>query len=207
MYLPRANALDDDARIRDLVRAAGAADLVSVGADGVPTATLVPIVWVGDRVIAHLARANPQWRDLHDGDRVLLIANGPQAYVTPSWYAAKQEHGRVVPTWNYTSVHFTGTVRVFEEEAELREAVRLLTAEHESGREMPWTLDDPPEGFIAGMLRAIVGIEITVEKVEAKAKLSQNRPDADRAGVIAGLRSEDDVRGEHRVATLMDAEA
>ena len=125
MYVPRPNALEDDARIREFVRAAGAADLVSVGPDGVPMATLLPIVWSGDRVVAHLARANPHWRHLRDGERVLLIANGPQAYVAPTWYAAKREHGRVVPTWNYTSVHLTGTVRVFEDDAGLREAVQI----------------------------------------------------------------------------------
>lgn len=204
MYVPRSNAVDDDARIREFVRTAGAADLVSVGSDGVPMATLLPIVWNGSRIVAHLARANPHWSHLRDGDRVLLIVNGPQAYVTPTWYPAKQEHGRVVPTWNYTSVHLTGTVRILEDDADVREAVRLLTELHESPRTDPWDLDDPPPGFIDGMLRAIVGVEITVERVEAKAKLSQNRSDADRAGVIAGLRGEDDVRGEHRVAALMD---
>lgn len=203
MYVPRSNAVDDDARIREFVRTAGAADLVSVGPDGVPMATLLPIVWIEDRVVAHFARANPHWGHLANADRVLLIANGPQAYVTPTWYPTKQENGRVVPTWNYTSVHLTGTVRILQD-ADLREAVRLLTELHEASRTDPWDLDDPPPGFIDGMLRAIVGVEITVERVDAKAKLSQNRSDADRAGVIAGLRGEDDVRGEHRVAALMD---
>jgi transcriptional regulator len=121
---------------------------------------------------------------------VLLVVTGPQAYVSPSWYASKAEHGRVVPTWNYTAVHLTGRARVHEDAAWLRDAVDELVEHHEAARPRPWRSSDAPGRFVEGQLRAVVGIEVTVERVEAKAKLSQNRSAADREGVVRGLREE-----------------
>ncbi len=190
MYVPRFNAVDDEAEIRAFVAAAASAELVTVAADGFPVATLVPILWEDDRVVAHLARANPQWQDLAPDAPALLVVGGAQAYVSPSWYAAKAEHGRVVPTWNYSAVHLTGTVRVHEDPAWLRDAVTALTRRHESHRAEPWSVTDAPEAYVEGQLRGIVGIEVLVERVEAKAKLSQNRSEADRRGVVAGLDDE-----------------
>jgi transcriptional regulator len=189
MYVPPANRLDDDEAIRAHVAATSSAELVTVAPDGFPVSTLLPILWEGDTVIAHMARANPQWRTIGNGDPVLLICAGNQAYISPSWYAAKAEHGRVVPTWNYSAVHLTGTVRVHDDPDWLRVAVERLTSNHEAGRDQPWQVTDAPEPYIQGQLKGIVGIEVTVLRVEAKAKLSQNRSQADQAGVINGLRA------------------
>jgi transcriptional regulator len=205
MYVPPANRLDDNAAIRALVGAVGSAEFVTVAEDGFPTSTLLPILWHGDTVVAHMARANPQWRTLQHGAPALLICAGDQAYISPSWYAAKAEHGRVVPTWNYSAVHLSGTVTVHEDPAWLRRAVTDLTGAHESGRAQPWRVTDAPEAYIDGQLRGIVGLEITVHRVEAKAKLSQNRSAEDRRGVAAGLRAER-TAGAHAIADVMDSE-
>ena len=203
MYAPTFNRVEDEEQARRMVAASGAAELVTVGADGYPVATLLPVLWRGGTVLAHMARANPHWREIGDGSPALLVAAGPQAYVSPSWYAAKAEHGRVVPTWNYTTVHLTGRVRVHDDVEWLRGMVTALTDAHESHREHPWAVTDAPSPYVEGQLRGIVGIELTVERVEAKAKLSQNRSDADRAGVVAGLRAES-TPSTTAVADLMD---
>ncbi len=206
MYLPPVNAVHDHAEIRRMVDGLGTAELVTVGPDGTPVATLLPILWSDDgtRVVAHLARANPHWSLITPGSRALLIVAGPQAYVSPSWYAAKQEHGRVVPTWNYSSVHLTGTATVHDDPAWVRTAVTDLTERHEGSRTSPWAVSDAPEKYIAGQLKAIVGLEILVERVEAKAKLSQNRSAADRVGVVTGLRADATARSQD-VADAMAA--
>ena len=205
MYIPRFNVMDDPADIRAFVESIGSAEIVTVGDDGTPVATLLPILWRADggTVIAHVARANPHWRQIEDGSRFLAIVAGQQAYISPSWYAAKAEHGRVVPTWNYSAVHLIGTVRVHDDPAWVREAVTSLTDHHEQPREQPWAVTDAPETYVEKNLKAIVGLEMLVERVEAKAKLSQNRSDADRAGVVAGLRAEG---GNPAVADAMEAE-
>jgi transcriptional regulator len=190
MYIPRPNVVGDETVIRDMVAASASAQFVTTGPDGYPVATLLPIIWIGDTVIAHMAKANPQWRNIDGHNPVLLICSGPQAYISPSWYAAKAEHGRVVPTWNYSAVHLTGTVRVHEDPQWLRGAVEELTAVHESPRRQPWQVADAPADYISGQLGGIVGLEISVNRVEAKAKLSQNRSQDDQRGVIAGLQSE-----------------
>lgn len=185
-YVPRFNAMPDD-EVRDFVATVGTAQLVTVAADGTPDATFLPVLWRGDRLVGHLARANPHWRAIGDGSPGLVVVQGPDAYVSPSFYASKREHGRVVPTWNYSAVHLRGPVRVVDDTAWLRELVGQLTDHHETGREEPWAVEDAPESYVAKQLKAIVGVEMVVESVEAKAKLSQNRSDEDRAGVVAGL--------------------
>jgi transcriptional regulator len=190
MYVPHVNALEDDAQIRDMVADVGSAQLITVGSDGFPLATLLPISWDGDTVTAHMARANPHWRQIDDGAPTLLVVTGAQAYISPSWYASKAEHGRVVPTWNYSVVHLTGRAQVHEDGGWLRRAVDDLVDRHEGHRPAPWSSADAPEKYIDGQLRAIVGVEISIERVEAKAKLSQNRSAADREGVVRGLRQE-----------------
>src|SRR5438128_1296291 len=115
--------MSDEARMRAFVAQTGAAQLVTVGADGYPMATLLPIIWTGERVIAHLAKANPHWRTVETDTPALFVCQGHQAYISPSWYAAKADHGRVVPTWNYSAVELRGTVSVFHDEHRLREAV------------------------------------------------------------------------------------
>jgi transcriptional regulator len=202
MYVPRFNAMDDAEEIRGLVAAVGSAELVTVGPDGFPVATLLPVIWDGARLVLHMARANQQWKSITPGTPALAIVAGPQAYVSPAWYASKLEDARVVPTWNYSAVHFTGRVEVRQDAGWLREAVTRLTELHEHRRDEPWSLHDGPDDYVEKLLNAIVGIDFTVEKVEAKAKLSQNRSAEDRAGVIQGLRREGGPR-EGQVAASM----
>lgn len=216
MYLPRHFAVSDLPHIQAFVDAAGAADLVTF--DGVrPVATLLPVIWdrpadgpVGSandadgtngasepdgsadlgRLLGHVALANDQWQTAVPDAQALAIVHGPQAYISPSWYESKARHGRVVPTWNYETVHLTGTLTVHRDPEWLRDIVTRLTRRNESGRSHPWAVTDAPPAFIDGQLRAIVGIELTVVSVEAKQKLSQNRSAADQEGTIAGLRAE-----------------
>jgi transcriptional regulator len=202
MYVPRFNALDDAEEMRALVELVGSAQLVTVGPDGYPLATLLPVIWDDGRLVFHMARANQHWKAIADGSPALAVVTGPEAYVSPAWYASKAEHGRVVPTWNYSAVQFTGRVQVHPESAWLREAVTRLTDLHEGRRDAPWSVADAPATYVEKQLRAIVGIEMTVETVEGKVKLSQNRSEDDRSGVIAGLRSEGGSR-EQQVADAM----
>lgn len=203
MYIPRGNAIEDEAEIREFVTSAGSAEFITVGDDGWPAATLLPILWDGSTVVAHLARANAQWRHICPGGRALLICRGAQAYISPGWYPAKAEHGRVVPTWNYSAVHLTGTVRVHEDADWLLDAVSRLTDRHEQGRDGRWRVTDAPPEYVNGQLRGIVGLEITVVGVEAKAKMSQNRSEADCWGVVDGLRGEG-VAGASEIADAME---
>ena len=169
--------------------------LVTEGADG-PVANGVPFVLdpggaggLGT-LRAHVARSNPVWRDAAPGNRSLVVFQGPQAYVSPSWYASKAEHGKVVPTWNYTMVQVHGRLRAIDDPAWVHAFVTRLTGVHESGRPMPWHVTDAPADYIAATQRAIVGIEIEVARVEGKFKLSQNRSAEDRTGVVLGLEAD-----------------
>lgn len=185
--MPAANRVDDEAAIRGFVADRGSGTLVTVGPDGLVDATLLPVLWADGLVVAHLARANDHWRRMATGAAGLLVVQGPEAYVSPSWYPSKAEHGRDVPTWNYSAVHLRGPVTVHDDPAWLHAVVSRLTDRHEAGREHPWAVTDAPERYVQGMLRAIVGVSLRVESVEAKAKWSQNRSEPDRAGVLAGL--------------------
>ena len=196
MYVPRHFELADD-DLRDLLLRAGAGDLVTSGRSGLQ-ATLVPFVYDPDdgphgTLRGHLARNNPQWQDDPVGE-ALVIVRGPDGYVSPSWYASKAEHGRVVPTWDYVSAHVHGDLEVVDDPAFVREVVEDLTAKHEAGRVEPWSVGDAPAPYVAGQLRAVVGVRLVITRVEAKAKLSQNRSDADVDGVRDGLRREGQVR-------------
>lgn len=187
MYLPPHTSIDDEAQIRAFVDATGIADLITVGADGRPDATTLPVLWDDGRVVAHIARSNPQVSRIVDGGPALLVVHGPDGYITPSWYASKREHGRVVPTWNYTQVQLRGTVTLHDDPDWTLEAVTRLTERHEGARERPWEVGDAPEKFVHTRLRAIVGLQIDVTDVEAKAKLSRDKPEADQAGVLDGM--------------------
>ena len=188
VYTPPFNVAADEAELRAFVAGVRAGWLVTNGHDSAPSATYLPVIWRGDTVIAHFAKANPHWREIGSDTPALVIVTGPDAYVSPTWYAAKAEHGKVVPTWNYSAVHLTGLAHVHHDPEWLRMAVEELTGEHEQGREAPWHVTDAPSAYIDGQLRGIVGVELTVSKVEGKAKLSQNRSRADREGVVTGLR-------------------
>ena len=135
----------------------------------------------------HVARANPLWQRSHAGREVLAIFQGPQAYVTPSWYPSKRETGEVVPTWNYAVVHAYGPLVVHDDRNWVRGLVSQLTAQQEAARSQPWSINDAPDEYIERVLGAIVGIEIPLTRLEGKWKVSQNRREADRAAVIAGL--------------------
>jgi transcriptional regulator len=186
LYVPRFNVMDPD-EVRPFVDAVATAQLVTVGDDGVPDATFLPVLWEGDRLVGHLARANPHWRRIVADSPALAVVTGPDTYVSPSWYASKVEHGKVVPTWNYTVVHLRGRVTVHDDPAWVRGLVTRLTDRHEQPRAEPWAVTDAPADYVEKNLRPIVGVEVVVSSVEAKAKLSQNRSDEDRAGVAAGL--------------------
>jgi transcriptional regulator len=160
-------------------------------ADGTPFGTLR----------LHIARANPHWREFDAIDECLVLFQGPQDYVTPSWYATKRETGKVVPTWNYVMVHVWGRPRVVNDAVWLRRQLDDLTASREAKREAPWKVDDAPADFVAQQMRAIVGIEIPISRIEGKWKMSQNRPEADRAGVIAGFR--ESGRAGEEIAALV----
>ena len=148
---------------------------------------------------AHVARVNSVWRETRAGSEVLAIFQGPSTYVTPAWYATKKETGKVVPTWNYAVVHARGPLVVRDDPVWLRAFLETLTDRHESGRGVPWKVGDAPEDFIQSQLRAIVGIEIPLTALVGKWKMSQNRPPADREGVIRGLQ-ERNAPGDAQIA-------
>lgn len=201
MYIPQAFALDGVDEAFELVGDQAFAHLVSMSGGRLTATSLPLLVDRRARVLrGHLARANPHWRGL-DGSEVLVIVPGPDAYVSPSWYPSKAEHGRVVPTWNYQVVHLHGVATTHEDGAWLEKLVRDLTDRHEAGRPSPWSVDDAPAGFVERQLRAIVGVEVAVDRIEAKSKLSQNRPVGDVDGVIAGL--EAGGVGDRRLAEAM----
>jgi transcriptional regulator len=139
-------------------------------------------------LIGHLAKANPHARLADPAVQTLVIFQGPNGYITPSYYAAKREHGKVVPTWNYVAIHAYGRLEAFDDPALLLDVVTRLTNLHESPRAAPWAVSDAPDDFVQGMLRGIVGIRLPIGRLEGKVKMSQNRPAADQAGVIDGLR-------------------
>jgi transcriptional regulator len=191
MYEPPLHREEDVAALHALIRAHPLALLVSHGPGGL-LANAIPFTLVDDGsrfglLRCHLARANPQWRDLQGAAEALVVFQGADAYVTPSWYATKRETGKVVPTWNYQMVQARGAPRIVEAADWLRAQVEQLTREREASRQTPWAVRDAPEDFIASQLRAIVGVELPVADLRGKWKASQNRNDADREGVIAGL--------------------
>jgi transcriptional regulator len=150
----------------------------------------------------HLAKANPQWKDLRDGAEALLIFSGADAYVSPGFYPSKAEHGKVVPTWNYVAVHAYGRAETFSDGGRLLDIVSTLTDRHEAGRAQPWKVADAPADYIDGMLKAIVGFAVPIERLEGKRKLSQNRNPADIAGVREGLAASPDAH-DQALAHLM----
>jgi len=194
MYVPPAYREARPEVLHALIRAHPLGTLVTNGPAGL-VANLIPFDLAegtaGPLLRAHLARANPQADELRAGGEALVIFQGPEAYVTPSWYAAKAEHGRVVPTWNYAVVQVRGVPEVIDAPEWLAAQVGRLTDRHEAERAHPWAVGDAPEAFIGAQLRAIVGLEIAVSRIEGKWKASQNRSEADRLGVARGLRESD----------------
>jgi transcriptional regulator len=180
-----------------------AADLVTMTEDGL-VATFLPLLYDPSRgtngsLLGHVARKNDQWRRQPIGE-ALVIVHAEDSYITPSWYPSKSEHGRVVPTWNYRTAHVFGQLVIHDDEVWVGENVRRLTERHEAGRASPWSVDDAPPGFRSGQLRAIVGVELVISRVEAKFKMSQNRSEADIDGVVEGLAAD----GLTSVSELVD---
>ncbi len=194
MYVPPAFREDDPAELKRIIRAARLSTLVTATPEGL-VATPLPLFLEegGDGSLilhGHLAKANPQWKLPAIGE-AMVIFSGPDAYVTPSWYEAKREHGKVVPTWNYVAVHAYGPAEFYEDDARLLDVVRRLTDLHETGRETPWAVADAPEPFVRAQLKGIVGLRLPITRLEGKRKMSQNRSAADREGVAAGLLASD----------------
>ncbi len=205
VYRPAAFAEDDTAVVVSMIERAPLAHLVAVASDGFEAAALPVLVDEHDgrvRVRGHLARPNPLWRLAPC--RALLIVPVADAYVSPSWYATKSDTGKVVPTWNYDVVHAHGELIAHDDVGWVDGFVRELTERHERGRIEPWSVDDAPPDFVAAMLRGIVGVELAVERLEGKRKLSQNRPEQDRLGVIAGL-ADEPTGGSAAIAAAMRA--
>lgn len=177
--------------------------LLTNGVDG-PEVTHLPFFLDASAGLlrCHMARANPHWRQLQSGARVLALFTGPHHYITPNWYVSKQEHGKVVPTWNYTAVHASGPARIFEDPPSLLRHIHELTDAQESGFATPWSVADAPQEHIADLSKAIVGVEITIHLMEGKWKLNQNRSAADRDSVIAGLEALD-THAAREMAILM----
>lgn len=205
MYSPPAFRVDDLPSLHAAIRAARLANLVTATADGL-LATPLPLFLDPHEgphgtLYGHLARANPQWKAPALGE-AMAVFMGPDAYVTPSWYASKREHGKVVPTWNYVTVHAYGPVEFFDDPDRLLDVVTRLTDRHEQPRAEPWAVTDAPEAFVRSQLRAIVGLRLPVTRIEGKRKMSQNRSEADRRGVAAGL-AKSEFPSERAVAALI----
>jgi transcriptional regulator len=191
MYQPPHFREDDLAVQHALIRAHPLGLLVTAGASGL-MANSVPFhldAGASEKgtLRLHVAKANPQWRDLEAGTEPLVVFQGADSYVTPSWYETKRETGKVVPTWNYAMVQVKGIARVIDDADWLMAQITALTAQHEGPREKPWEVGDAPDAFIRAQMRGIIGIEIEIAAIEGKWKVSQNRPVADREGVAAGL--------------------
>lgn len=164
------------------------------------SATHLPLLLEGDRLVGHVARANAHWKSAPCA--ALVVMTGAEAYVSPNWYPSKRDAGRAVPTWNYETIQVRGRLTTFEDAARLEDLVARLSARHEASHPKPWTIGEAPRDYVDALLRAIVGIEIAIESIEAKRKLSQDRPAADHAGVMAGLDASDDPR-DRAVARAM----
>jgi transcriptional regulator len=206
MYTPAAFRQDDLATLHQQMRATRLPTLVSHGNQGL-LASHLPLLLEPDEgeygtLYGHFARANPQWRDLADGSEALVIFQGAEAYISPAWYAAKAEHGKVVPTWNYISVQAHGQAEVFDDSERLLHLVSRLSALHEAERPQPWAVSDAPREYIDGMLRAIVGFALPIQRLEGKWKLSQNRSQADQNGVHKGLVASTDGRDRELAAQM-----
>ncbi|KJZ36564.1 FMN-binding negative transcriptional regulator [Pseudomonas fluorescens] len=206
MYNPSSFAIKDLDELRQQILGTRLAMVVTHGEQGLQASHL-PLLFKPDEgpngtLYGHFARANPQWKALQDDAEALVIFAGADAYVSPGFYPAKAEHGKVVPTWNYVAVHAYGTAEVFSDTDRLLDLVSALTDRHEASRAQPWKVADAPADYIDGMLKAIVGFALPIQRLEGKRKLSQNRSPEDIAGVREGLTASPDVH-DQALAHLM----
>src|ERR1700761_2691744 len=207
MYTPKAFEVTDLPKLHAAMRASGLATLVTNGPSGL-IATHLPLLLDETKgtygtLRGHISRANVQWKEADPQAESLIMFLGVDTYVTPNWYPAKQETGRVVPTWNYAAIHAYGRVSFFEDAERLRSIVTELTNLHEAKFPKPWQVSDAPANYIDAQLKAIVGFEFPILRLEGKQKFNQNRSAEDRRGVIAGLRELQDP-GKIQVAELME---
>lgn len=189
MYQPPHFRMQDEAEILEIIRRRPLGLLITNGAGGLMADPIPFLYFEGAprRLVAHLARANPQIASIGEGCEALVVFQAENAYVSPGWYAAKREHGKVVPTWNYAVVHARGTLSMFEDRDRLLAAVDRLTGAHEGRLADPWSTSDAPPDYIASQLKGIIGIELAIHALEGKHKLGQNRSAADRQGIVDGL--------------------
>ena len=196
MYEPPLHRQDDLAAQHELIRRHPLGLLVTHGSQGLLANAMPflidPAAGKFGKLSAHMARANGQWRDLAEAGDALVVFQGSEHYISPSWYATKRETGKVVPTWNYVMVQARGTVRVIEDAEWLRAQIAALTQTQETPRPAPWAVSDAPEDFVTAQVRQIVGLEIEITDIRGKWKASQNRNVADRTGVVAGLEGDGD---------------
>jgi transcriptional regulator len=191
MYRPDQFRVEDVLQIHTLMRARPFATLISGGAGGLYASHLPTVLKDGGPcgvVECHLARANPHWKDLAEGNEALIIFQGCEGYITPNWYPSKAQHGKVAPTWNYAVVHAYGRPEVMTDRNWLLRHVTELTAQQESSEAKPWAPSDAPAAYIEVMLRGIVGFRIAITRFEGKWKMSQNREMQDQVGVVDGLK-------------------
>ena len=206
MYNPSGFAIKDLHELQQQIIDTRLALVVTHGEQGLQASHL-PLLFNPEQgpngtLYGHFARGNPQWNELQNGAEALVIFAGADAYVSPGFYPSKAEHGKVVPTWNYVAVHAYGTADVFTEADRLLNLVSALTDRHEASRQQPWKVTDAPANYIDGMLKAIVGFALPIQRLEGKRKLSQNRSAADIAGVREGLAASPDVH-DQALAHLM----
>ena len=197
MYNPSGFAIKDLHELQQQILDTRLAVVITHDEQGLQASHL-PLLFSPDQgpngtLYGHFARANPHWKALQNGAEALVIFAGADAYISPGFYPSKAEHGKVVPTWNYVAVHAYGTAEVFTDADRLLNLVSTLTDRHEAGRDQPWKVADAPADYIDGMLKAIVGFALPIQRLEGKRKLSQNRSTADIAGVREGLAASPDV--------------
>jgi transcriptional regulator len=200
MYIPRQFALSDEDTEAALTQA-DFAQLVTHGSSGF-LITPLPLIYEGRSLVGHVSRANPHWHA--DGRESVAIFSGPQTYISPSFYATKAETGKVVPTWNYEVLNVYGRLVIHDDADWVLNLVTMLTNRHEQRRTQPWQVTDAPESYTRAQLRGIVGVELVISKVEGKAKMSQNQPERNRTGVVAGLKVSDEPH-DQLVADRVDA--
>jgi transcriptional regulator len=197
MYVPQVHEENDLAVLHALIRAHPLGAWVTQG-DGGLLANHIPFLLDASRgafgtLVGHVARANPAWQSFSHSVPSVVLFQGPESYITPSWYPSKHAHGKAVPTWNYAVVHAHGMPCVIEDREWLLQHLTQLTDTHEAGQALPWKLSDAPADFTERLLGAIVGLEIPIDRLVGKWKVSQNRPEADKLGVVAGLLARDDA--------------
>jgi len=207
MYVPSHFEESGIEVLHELIRACPFATLVTMSSGGI-NANHIPLHLSRESgqygtLRGHVARSNPVWIDLVSDIEALTIFQGPDSYITPSWYPTKQEHGKVVPTWNYAVVHAYGALRIIDDPVWLRNQLEILVAQHEAKFNKPWAITDAPREYTDHMIGAIVGIEIEITKLSGKWKVSQNQPAQNQEGVIKGLKDFDSTDASE-VATLME---